>query len=89
MVNRQNFPTKILHLENFGIALLIFTNLSRLGLSRRDVMSEHGILKYFHPILDKKDPPEGKELVSPSYLIHLGHYQRVYHRHQSPLRTLT
>ena len=25
-------------------------------------MSGHGILKYFHPILDKKDPPEGKEL---------------------------
>ena len=24
-------------------------------------MSEHGILKYFRPILDKKDSPEDKE----------------------------
>ena len=24
-------------------------------------MSEHGILKYFRPILGKKDPPEEKE----------------------------
>ena len=38
-------------------------------------MSEHGIMKYFRPILDKKDPPEDKELVSPSYPIHLGRYQ--------------
>ena len=29
-------------------------------------MSEHGILKYSHPILDKKDPPEDKELPDPS-----------------------
>ena len=28
-------------------------------------MSEHGILKYFCPILDKKDPPEDKELPDP------------------------
>ena len=32
------------------------------------------ILKYFHPILDKKDPPEDKEL----YSIRLGHYRRLY-----------
>ena len=25
-------------------------------------MSGHGILKRFHPIFDKKDPPEAKEL---------------------------
>ena len=29
-------------------------------------MSEHGILKYFCPILDKKDTPEDKELPNPS-----------------------
>ena len=55
MFNRQKFPTKILHLEYFGIAY--FT-----------VMSGHGILEYFHPIIYKmyapedKDPPERKEL---------------------------
>ena len=37
-------------------------------------MSGLVILKYFHPILDKKDPPEDKEL----YSIHLGHYRRLY-----------
>ena len=29
------------------------------------VMSEHGILMYFSPILDKKDPPEEKALPDP------------------------
>ena len=29
-------------------------------------MLEHGILKYFCPILDKKDPPIDKELPNPS-----------------------
>ena len=29
-------------------------------------MSGDGILKYFRPILDKKDPPEDKELPDPS-----------------------
>ena len=29
-------------------------------------MLEHGILKYFLPILDKKDPPEDKELPNSS-----------------------
>ena len=29
-------------------------------------MAGHGILKYFYPILDKKDPPEDKELPNPS-----------------------
>ena len=29
-------------------------------------MSGHGILKYFHPILDKKDSPKDKELPDPS-----------------------
>ena len=50
-------------------------------------MSEHGILKYFCPILDKKDATEDKELVPPSYPIHPGRYQRLwlYHRHQLPL----
>ena len=33
-------------------------------------MLEHGIINHFHPILDKKDPPEDKELVLPSYPIH-------------------
>ena len=28
-------------------------------------MSEHGILKYFCPILDKKDPPKDKEFPDP------------------------
>ena len=28
-------------------------------------MSEHKILMYFSPILDKKDPPEEKELPDP------------------------
>ena len=28
-------------------------------------MSEHGISKYFYPILDKKDPPKDKELPDP------------------------
>ena len=32
------------------------------------------ILKYFHPILGKKDLPEDKEL----YLACLGHYQKLY-----------
>ena len=32
-------------------------------------MSEHGILKYFHPILEKKDPPEDKKLPDPSGLL--------------------
>ena len=31
-------------------------------------------MKYFRPILDKKDPPEDKELNS----ICLGHYRRLY-----------
>ena len=35
-------------------------------------MLGHGILKYFHLILDKKVPPEDKEL----YSINLGHHQR-------------
>ena len=39
----------------------------------------------FRPILDKKDPPEDKELVSSSYLINPGHYQRLYHHCQLPL----
>ena len=30
-------------------------------------MSEHGILKYFCPILDKKDPLGDKELLDPSW----------------------
>ena len=34
-------------------------------------MLGHEILKYFHPILDKKDPPEDKEL----YSIRLDHYR--------------
>ena len=34
-------------------------------------MSGFVILKYFRPILDKKDPLENKEL-------HLGHYRRLY-----------
>ena len=29
-------------------------------------MLGHGILKYFRPILDKKDPPEDKESPNPS-----------------------
>ena len=29
-------------------------------------MSGHGILKYLHPILDKKDSPENMELPDPS-----------------------
>jgi len=29
-------------------------------------MSGYGFLKYFHSILDKKDPPEDKELLNPS-----------------------
>ena len=29
-------------------------------------MWEHEILKYFRPILDKKNPPEDKELPNPS-----------------------
>ena len=37
-------------------------------------MSGLVILKYFHPILDKKDPHEDKELHS----ICLCHYQRLY-----------
>ena len=37
-------------------------------------MSGLVILKYFRPILNKKDPPEDKEL----YSICLGHYQRLY-----------
>ena len=32
------------------------------------------ILKYFHPILEKNDPPEDKKLNS----IRLGHYRRLY-----------
>ena len=36
------------------------------------VMSGHEILKYFCPILDKKDPPEDKQL----YSIRLGYYRR-------------
>ena len=30
------------------------------------VMLQHRILKYFHPVLDKKDPSEDKELPNPS-----------------------
>ena len=37
-------------------------------------MSGHGILKLFYTILDKKDPPEDKEL----YSISLGHYRKLY-----------
>ena len=37
-------------------------------------MSGLVILKYFHPILDKKDPHEDKEL----YSICLCHYRRLY-----------
>ena len=32
----------------------------------------HGILKYVRPILNKKVPPEDKELCS----LYLGHYRR-------------
>ena len=32
-------------------------------------MSEHQILKYFCPILDKKNPPEDKKLPDPSGLL--------------------
>ena len=60
----KNFPTKILHLENFGIAYFYGYNLLTWVCQ---VMSRHEILKYFHPITHKKhapkdkDPPEGKE----------------------------
>ena len=37
-------------------------------------MSGLVILKYFHPILGKKDPPEHKKL----YSIRLGHYWGLY-----------
>ena len=63
------FPTKILHLKIFGTLFII---IFKYGSGVCHVMLGHGILKYFRPILDKKVPPEDKEL----YSIHLGHYLR-------------
>ena len=58
----QNFALKIIrYCIVYGYKLLSICHIA-LG---------HGILKYFSPILDKKDPPEDKEL----YSICLGHYQ--------------
>ena len=59
VLNRQNFPSKILHLENIGIVyftvIINFTDL--IGFV---TFSGHGILKYFH-ITHKKDAPEDKD----------------------------
>ena len=61
MLNHQNFPTKILHLENFGIAYFYGYNL----LTR--VCHVVAAWNLDHPITHKKDasedkdPPEGKE----------------------------
>ena len=63
-IESSKFPYQNFALKNFGIAY--FTNLTRFVMIR---MSKHAILKYFHPILDKKDPPEDKELFAPSGLL--------------------
>ena len=64
ILNRQNFALKNLRLTIYNYLYIRLWSLSR--------MSGHGILKYFRPILDKKVPPEDKEL----YSIRLGHYRR-------------
>ena len=67
MLNHQNFPTKILHLQIFGgLFIIIFKYSSEVC----HIMSGHRILKYFCPILDKKVSTEDKEL----YSIRLGYY---------------
>ena len=71
------FPPKFCTWKILGIPY--FSNLIDLVCH---IMLEH---EYFHPILDKKDQPEDKELVSPSYPIHPGRYQRLYHHRQLPL----
>ena len=45
-------------------SIAYFTNLTWFVMLR---MSEHGILKYFCPILDEKDPPRDKGLLDPSW----------------------
>ena len=60
MLNRQSFPYQNFALRKFSVGLHIY----QLN-SVCHVMSQHGILKYFRPILDKKDPPEDKELPDP------------------------
>ena len=63
MLNRQNFPYQNFVLKIFSIAY--FTVISyKLEFSGFLLlcMSELVILKYFHPISDKKNPPEDREL---------------------------
>ena len=62
MLNHQNFSYQNFVFGKFSV-FLTFTNFSC------HVMSEHEILKYFCPILDKKEPPEDKELPDPSGLL--------------------
>ena len=59
MLNHQSFPYQNFALRKFSVLHIYKLN------SICQVMSEHGIVKYFHPILDKKDPPEDKELPDP------------------------
>ena len=79
MLNRQTFPY-----QNFALRIFLVLHILLTGLDLVcHAMLGHGILKYFRPILDKKDPPEDKEvrcivsMVSPSYPIHTSCYQRL------------
>ena len=64
MLNRQNFPTKILHLKNFGIAYFTVIIYQLEFVRVCHVMSGHGIrstsVRFDAP--EDKDPPEGKNL---------------------------
>ena len=66
-IESSKFSLPKFYLKIFGrLFIIIF----KYGSGVCHVMSGYGILKYFHPILDKKVPPEDKEL----YSIRLGHY---------------
>ena len=60
-LNHQNFPTKILHLEYFGIAYFTVIIYELQFVRACHVMSGHGILKYFRPIAHKMYAPEDKD----------------------------
>ena len=72
MLNHQNFPYQDFALKNFRHCIFYGDNLLTSFVMVVLVISGLLILKNFHPILDKKDSPEDKEL----YSIHLEDYTR-------------
>ena len=70
ILNRQNFPY-----QNFALKIFVYTIYNYFEIRLWSLSHYVGAWNFealFHPILDKKVPPEDKEL----YSIHLGYYLR-------------